>query len=433
MKDDRLVATKRSKKDAKDSKDTTQTERPTTGDQVATNPAPTALPINNNVSKNSSSSSTRPPESVGNRTRTNSRLTQPSIDSSNDKRVESSDTRKFPPVQEEKRLRKNSCENRERNSDLSSSASVGRRTSDTVVKKLEFKLTEAAGSVVAEEKCKLSNLNELEVEIISKSDLGKKESREKGKAKKKTKASRREEREREKRSKDKNSSKQQDRVESEDSGSDSSSEKYIQEVKNQQLARSEKKSRRSSLPSLISNSNKLSNVSVGETQDSISKPKNRKNQSEGKKAKSDTQPSKAKNPESISKKGSQASVVADTRAESAHSIATAVSLALEKSLQTACKENTYDEPESSIKKKVFPKGSNLSPRLRDSPPPVSPTSLSGSSRSSSYSSIVSSDSASSTPDHTKGKGKPRVISSKSLPLGELSLLFPGVAKDQAGL
>ena len=427
MKEDRVMATKRSKKDAKDNKDATPQDRNQSGDYAATNSTP-LLPINNNVNKNNSS--TRQPESVGNRIRANSRLAHSSSDCSNDKRAESYDTRKPGAYKEENKLRKNSCEKSDRNNESSLNAAIVRRTYDTAVKKSDSKSNEEARSVALEEKCKISNLHELEVENVIKNDLSKKESKDKSKVKKKTKANRREDKEREKRGKDKNSSKQLDRVESEDSGSDSSSEKNVPEVKFQQLSKSDKKPRRSSLPSLISNS-KLSNVN--ETQDPQIKSKNRKNPSDGKKTKADVQPPKSKNPENANKKGSAANLVADTRSESTHSIATAVSLALEKSLQTACKENNYDELERSMKKKTFQKTSNLSPHLRDSPPPISPTSLSGSSRSSSYSSIVSSDSASSTPDHTKGKGgKARVISSRSLPLGDPSLLFRGVAKEQSG-
>ena len=432
MKDERIVATKRSKKDTRDSKDTTSQEKPSTGDHGAAGSGST-LPINNNVNKNPSSSSSRQPESAANRTRTNTRLSQSSNDSSDkNSKHDTSDTRNSPPSKEAK-LQRNSSDNRSRNIELSSSAASSRKTSDSTVRKLEPKSNEVR-NVISEEKCKVSNLHELEDENFIRNDSSKREMKEKGKSKKKTKASRREEREREKRGRDKNTSKQQDRGESEDSGSDSSSEKIVPEVKIQQLSKSEKKSRRNSLPSVITVSGKSSNTS-SETQDSNTKPKNRKNQSDGKKSKTEAQSSKAKSADGVNKKGPAANLVAEARVERAHTsphaIATAISLALEKTLQTTSKENSYDEWEGGNRKKAISKATALSPRLTDSPPPISPTNLSGSSRSSSYSSIVSSDSTSSAPDQNKGKGKARVINSKSMPLAEPSLLsFPGLTKDQ---
>ena len=106
-------------------------------------------------------------------------------------------------------------------------------------------------------------------------------------------------------------------------------------------------------------------------------------------------------------------------ATSPHAIAAAVmSLALGKNMQASSKENNFDEQELN-KRKAYTKTSALSPALSDSPPPTSPTMLSGSSRSSSYSSIVSSDSSNGVeqvkPPVMKGN-KTRVKSTKSVPL-----------------
>ena len=106
-------------------------------------------------------------------------------------------------------------------------------------------------------------------------------------------------------------------------------------------------------------------------------------------------------------------------ATSPHAIAAAVmSLALGKNMQASSKENNFDEQELN-KRKAYTKTSTLSPALSDSPPPTSPTMLSGSSRSSSYSSIVSSDSSNGVeqvkPSVVKGN-KTRVKSTKSVPL-----------------
>lgn len=107
----------------------------------------------------------------------------------------------------------------------------------------------------------------------------------------------------------------------------------------------------------------------------------------------------------------------DLGPNSPHAIAAAVMSHLEKSLQTSTKDNSYEEGEG--RRKPFNKISN---RLADSPPLVSPTNLSGSSRSSSHSSIVSSDSSSSGCDQGRGSLakslKQRLKPSRSMPLGD---------------
>ena len=138
-------------------------------------------------------------------------------------------------------------------------------------------------------------------------------------------------------------------------------------------------------------------------------------------------PAKGQNSGQVSKSQSSASSPDSLKpnefrhagATSPHAIAAAVmSLALGKNMQTSSKENNFDEQELN-KKKAYTKTSALSPALSDSPPPTSPTMLSGSSRSSSYSSIVSSDSSNGVeqvkPLAVKGN-KPRVKSTKSVPL-----------------
>lgn len=138
-------------------------------------------------------------------------------------------------------------------------------------------------------------------------------------------------------------------------------------------------------------------------------------------------PAKGQNSGQVSKSQSSASSPDSLKpsefrhpgATSPHAIAAAVmSLALGKNMQASSKENNFDEQELN-KKKAYTKTSALSPALSDSPPPTSPTMLSGSSRSSSYSSIVSSDSSNGVeqvkPPVVKGN-KIRVKSTKSAPL-----------------
>lgn len=138
-------------------------------------------------------------------------------------------------------------------------------------------------------------------------------------------------------------------------------------------------------------------------------------------------PAKGQNSGQVSKSQSSASSPDSLKpsefrhpgATSPHAIAAAVmSLALGKNMQASSKENNFDEQELN-KKKAYTKTSALSPALSDSPPPTSPTMLSGSSRSSSYSSIVSSDSSNGVeqvkPPVVKGN-KTRVKSTKSAPI-----------------
>ena len=111
---------------------------------------------------------------------------------------------------------------------------------------------------------------------------------------------------------------------------------------------------------------------------------------------------------------------------SPHAIAAAVMSQLEKSLQTSSNDNSYEEDEG--KKRGFTKTIGSSNHLSDSPPPISPTNLSGSSRSSSYSSIVS-DGSSSGSDQAKGSIakalKQRLKPSRSMPLGDQGQLYDG--------
>lgn len=122
---------------------------------------------------------------------------------------------------------------------------------------------------------------------------------------------------------------------------------------------------------------------------------------------------------------------------SPHAIAAAVmSLALGKNMQASSKENNFDEQDLN-KRKAYTKTSALAPVLSDSPPPTSPTMLSGSSRSSSYSSIVSSDSSNGAeqvkPPVVKGN-KTRVKGTKSVPLeGGAGPSWPSVGKSYWGI
>ncbi|XP_031564277.1 transmembrane protein 131-like [Actinia tenebrosa] len=111
---------------------------------------------------------------------------------------------------------------------------------------------------------------------------------------------------------------------------------------------------------------------------------------------------------------------------SPHAIAAAVMSQLEKSLQTSSNDNSYEEDEG--KKRAFTKMIGSTNHLTDSPPSISPTNLSGSSRSSSYSSIVS-DGSSSGSDQGKGSIaqalKQRLKPLRSMPLGDQSHLYDG--------
>lgn len=119
---------------------------------------------------------------------------------------------------------------------------------------------------------------------------------------------------------------------------------------------------------------------------------------------------------------------------SPHAIAAAVMSQLEKSLQTSSNDNSYEEDEG--KKRAFTKMTGSSNHLTDSPPPISPTNLSGSSRSSSYSSIVS-DGSSSGSDQGKGSIakalKQRLKPSRSMPLGDQSHLHDGGRQGKADI
>ena len=218
---------------------------------------------------------------------------------------------------------------------------------------------------------------------------------------------------------------------SDDSCSDGSSDKSLPEVRIQQPAKDTKRPRRGSLPSDAQLSTFREHQSCSKsgsraaTTESIDpgkeRGKSRKNQvatdaaiGKTKKAephqsanggtrpksldfpsKSSTsgQPNKSQNSSSSNSPVSgKPNEVREPGPTSPHAIAAAVmSLALGKSMQTSSKENNFDDQEKTSK--AYTKSSALSPTLSGSPPPpVSPTSLSGSSRSSSYSSIVSSDS-----------------------------------------
>lgn len=258
----------------------------------------------------------------------------------------------------------------------------------------------------------------------------------KGKQKRKLKALNRKD-EKDKKEKTKESttanSKDDEGAMSDDSCSDGSSDKSVPEVRMQQPSKEGNRTHQ------LASANR-------ETVDSVSgkdKGKNRKNGTEnagGKAKKGDAQsansagrpksldvPAKNQNVGQHSKnqnnsthlESGKTSDMQHPGATSPHAIAAAVmSLALGKNMQAPSKENSFDEHELS-KRKAYTKTSSLCTNLSDSPPPTSPTQLSGSSRSSSYSSIVSSDSSNGT-EQVKQSGRKankfRVKTTKSLPL-----------------
>lgn len=245
---------------------------------------------------------------------------------------------------------------------------------------------------------------------------------------------------------------------SDDSGSDGSSDKSVPEVRIQQPS---KETNRTRQPGNLPTDTQLVHLRVQQQHSSVAKPvshtaasvesvdtckdrgKARKTHATADNAKSKKgeaqtvngaprpksldMPAKGQNSGQVSKSQSSASSPDSLKpsefrhpgATSPHAIAAAVmSLALGKNMQSSSKENNFDEQELN-KRKAYTKTSALSPALSDSPPPTSPTMLSGSSRSSSYSSIVSSDSSNGVeqvkPPVVKGN-KARVKNTKSAPL-----------------
>lgn len=198
---------------------------------------------------------------------------------------------------------------------------------------------------------------------------------------------------------------------SDDSCSDGSSDKSVPEVKIQQPSK-DNKLRNGNPPTDTQlkeqpqNNAKQSNHTGESAQDtSRDRVKGRKNQvtpeNASSKGKKETQPATGTaRPKLLEVQGksqcnahsskSQSNPCSPDSPTSPHAIAAAVVSALNKNMQASSKENSFDEQEPN-KRKAYTKSSTLSPALSDSPPPISPTLLSGSSRSSSYSSIVSSD------------------------------------------
>lgn len=293
-----------------------------------------------------------------------------------------------------------------------------------------------------------------------------KESKEpKGKQKRKTKAiGKKEEKDKKVKAKETTTVKGKDEEGglSDDSGSDGSSDKSTPEVRIQQPSKETNRTRQSgSLPTDTQHVHLREHQQQQQQHGSVAKPvshtaasaelgdtckergKARKTHAtadNGKSKKGEAQtvngaprpknlevPAKGQNSGQVSKSQSSASSPDSLKpsefrhpgATSPHAIAAAVmSLALGKNMQASSKENNFDEQELN-KRKAYTKTSALSPALSDSPPPTSPTMLSGSSRSSSYSSIVSSDSSNGVeqvkPPMVKGN-KTRVKSTKSAPL-----------------
>lgn len=300
----------------------------------------------------------------------------------------------------------------------------------------------------------------------------------KGRQKRKTKAvSKKEEKDKKTKSKETTTvkSKDEEGALSDDSCSDGSSDKSVPEVRIQQPSKETNRTRQSSLPTdtqLVhlreqqhgSAARPASHTAatVAESGDTCKdRGKGRKNHATTDNAKSrkgEAQmvngsarpkslevPAKGQNNGHTSKSQSNAnspdggkpSELRHPGPTSPHAIAAAVmSLALGKNMQGSSKENNFDEQELN-KRKAYTKTSALAPVLSDSPPPTSPTMLSGSSRSSSYSSIVSSDSSNGA-EQVKSpvvKGnKTRVKGTKSVPLeGGAGPSWPSVGKSQVAV
>ena len=464
VREDPTVGQKRSKRDARDSRETTpvSSDRPSGNDSTTTNLA-SNLPTNNNIKTTTASAARQ--EANGTRNR-NARTEMPfKTQLHTVENADSRGTRSTIPPLENKTFAGVKDSKLKNTTAVRNVTDVAGSTNRKVAepKKTEQRVLEEGRKVEEKNRScpEIFNDEIISVVIPDKCESApKKDCKDykepKGKQKRKSKVINKKE-EKDKKLKTKESSvvksKDDDGAGSDDSCSDGSSDKSVPEVRIQQPSKEVNRTRQGSLPTdvqLLSfreqqNSIKPTSHSAAAADSADAgrdRGKSRKNATEnigGKTKKGDAQvtssagrpktldvPQKnqnnnGKNQSNVNSPsdGGKTSEMRHPGPTSPHAIAAAVmSLALGKNMQASSKENNFDEQEQS-KGKAYTKSPALSNTLSDSPPPTSPTLLSGSSRSSSYSSIVSSDSSNgmeqAKPSGTKGN-KPRVKSAKTVPL-----------------
>lgn len=461
VREEPTVGQKRSKKEARDSRETTPvtSDRPSGSDNTTTN-----LSTNNNTKATTVSATRQENNGTRNRTvRTETPLKAPSntVENADSRGARSTnpplESKTFVGVKDSKPKSTTAARN---GADLAGNSN--RKISEQ--RKTEMRVVEETRRVEEKSKSFPENLNDEIISVVipnrgesaAKKDW--KDSKEaKGKQKRKSKAVSKKE-EKDKRIKAKESTavkcKDDEGAVSDDSCSDGSSDKSVPDVRIQQPSKEVDKTRPESLPNDVQminwkdqqsgNKPGSQSTSADSADTGRDRGKTRKNVVDnvgGKSRKGEAQSASnvarprtlevpSKNQNNANKNHSNVNSpdggkTSDMRphpgATSPHAIAAAVmSLALGKNMQASSKENSFDEQELN-KRKAYTKSPALSTSLSDSPPPTSPNQLSGSSRSSSYSSIVSSDSSSGmeTVKQLGAKGnKARVKGTKSVPLDE---------------
>lgn len=452
VKEDRPVGTRRPKKDTNEVKDPSSvTEKRSPAEPSPTTTSSASSSVNNNVNKHLNAATAR--QDTSNRSKSAKTETVKNANEPSDRRGRTGSTssdsldnvRRSSPVTKERKA-KSSQENRVKSMPETSVSQANTVRKPPDGKKMEAKATELKETKITEDRISPSSAAVTEAVVDGPCSArfegsNKKENREtKGKLKKKSKAAaRKEEKEQKQLLRVKGNTKQQlqrqQQIEREEettlsdgSASDDSSEKSLPEVKIQKPVSENKRSRAEKEP--------VSKAATHEPQEN-GKAKNRKNHNttNAKKQATETQPTatRPKILEVASGKSKTATndspdEVRGFGATSPHAIAAAViSLSLEKSMQTCGRENNFDEQEGSKKKAYTKNVAALTPTLSDSTPPMSPTNLSGSSRSSSYSSIVSSDGSPASEQNrlANGKsGKAKVKATSSVPLAGRSSQSP---------
>ena len=448
MREEPTVGQKRSKREARDSRETTPvtSDRPSGNDSTTTGLA-NNLPTNNNIKTTATSAARQ--ETNGTRNR-NARTEMPlKTQLSTVENTDSRGARSTSPPLENKTfagVKDSKLKNTTAGRNVTDvTGSTNRRVAET--KKTDQRVLEESRRVEEKNRScpEIFNDEIISVVIPNKYESAPKrdckDSKEtKGKQKRKSKAISKKD-EKDKKLKTKESavvkSKDDEGAASDDSCSDGSSDKSVPEVRIQQPPREVNRTRQGSLPTdvqLLSFREQQSSIkptshSTAAAADSVDtgrdRGKSRKNAAEnGAKCKKGeaqvassagrpktldvpqkNQNNNGKNQSNVNSPGGggKTSEVRHPGPTSPHAIAAAVmSLALGKNMQASSKENNFDEQELS-KGKAYTKSPALSNTLSDSPPPTSPTLLSGSSRSSSYSSIVSSDSSNGV-EQTKPSG-----------------------------
>ena len=466
MREEPTGGQKRSKREARDSRETTPvtSDRPSGNDSTTTGLA-NNLPTNNNIKTTATSAARQ--ETNGTRNR-NARSEMPlKTQLSTVENTDSRGARSTSPTLENKTfagVKDNKLKNTTAGRNVSDvTGSTNRRVAEP--KKTDQRVLEESRRVEEKNRSCPEILNDEIISVVipnkyesaPKRDL--KDPKEpKGKQKRKSKAiSKKDEKDKKLKTKESTvvKSKDDEGAASDDSCSDGSSDKSVPEVRIQQPSREVNRTRQGSLPTdvqLLSFREQQSSIkpashstavaAAAAAADSVDtgrdRGKSRKNTTEngGKSKKGEAQvassvgrpktldvPQKnqnnnGKNQSNVNSPGGggKTSEMRHPGPTSPHAIAAAVmSLALGKNMQASSKENNFDEQELS-KGKAYTKSPALSNTLSDSPPPTSPTLLSGSSRSSSYSSIVSSDSSNGVeqakPSGTK-PNKSRVKGAKS--------------------